>query len=758
MEVDVVESKLRVPDVSATTVPRKLLINRLRTAASSVALVVAPAGYGKTTLLAQWAVKDSRPCVWLSLDERDNEPTVLLRHVAATLQQVAPPPPGLAEAVQQPGASIWDSAIPQLTAQLAALQTAIVLVLDDADLLESKECFDALEAVIASMPAGSMVAFGGRSMPRLPVASLRATDELLELGPNELALNRREVELLLKQRGVSLGKEALSDLLARTEGWVGGINLAALDVRGATTTEEPLHLAGDERHFADYFRAECLSALSPGLLRFLRRTAVLEKLCGPLCDAMLEEARSSERLEALEAANAFVFSVDSRREWLRCHPLLRELLVRELEEREPELVRGLHSRAAAWYEAHGDPESALDHARAAGEGDAVARMLTSMVFDIHSPGRAAAVEDVLRHFDEDALLERHPSIATIGCNVHAQAGRVGQADRWLQAAERGIAGKRKGVAGLARWIAAMRSTQCADGPARMEADADAALARLPADDPWRSAALLAKGVAAALLGDPDRAKPFIDQAAVESERLARTDTFVVATAERALLAARGECHGGADAIDLGALDFVETEELLDHPMSALSLALSARALLRRGQWEKARQHLTLAERLTPSLSEAIPWFAMQVRLELGAAYVTLRDRDGAVRSLEAARELQVLRPELGTLVADLHAFEGAVEALPLETGKAGLTRAELRILPFLATHLSFREIAEQVGVTRNTIKTHAISIYRKLGASKRSEAVVRADELGLVEIEEPPDAFRLRPPAKATAEPASLAS
>jgi LuxR family maltose regulon positive regulatory protein len=757
LTIEVVESKIRVPDVSATTVSRAPLVNRLRTTPFPVAVVVAPPGYGKTTLLAQWAAKDARPVAWLTLDERDNEPGVLLRHVAAVLNQIAPLSPAAAHAIQRTSGSIWDSAIPRLTAHLVAIQTAFVLVLDDADLLESEEGSQALESLISSMPTGSMVALGGRVQPRLPVAALRAQGRLLELGPEELALSRREAELLLKQHAVRLRENDLSELLGRTEGWAGGINLAALTMREATADEEGLQLAGDNRHFAEYFHAECLSGLAPELRGFLRRTAILEQLCGSLCDALLDETRSHKRLEEIEQANVFVFAHDARREWFRCHRLLRELLIRELEELEPERVLELHSRAAAWYEAHGDPESALHHACAAADGGAITRLLTSIAFDVHGPRRVAAVEDVLTQFDDAWLLERHPSIATLGSSAHAQAGRAEQADRWLRAAERGAAAKRKGAGVLPRWIASVRSTMCANGPAQMEADADSALARLPEEDPWRPATLLAKGVAATLLGETERAEPLFDQAAAESQRLGRTDTLVVATAERSLLAARFNRHAEAGAIALEAFDLIEEAELLDQPSSALAIALSARALLRRGQWERARQHLDLAERLVSTLTEAIPWFAMQVRFELGAAYVTLRDRDGATRSLEAARELLVIRPDLGTLVMDLRALGEAVEELPKEAGHAGLTRAELRILPLLATHLSFREMAVQVGVSRNTIKTHAVSMYRKFGVSNRSEAVARANDLGLIETEEIPEVFRLRPPRERASEPDSVA-
>jgi LuxR family maltose regulon positive regulatory protein len=756
--IEVVESKLRVPDASATGVSRTPLVNRLRAATTSrVAVVVAPPGYGKTTLLAQWAGRDARPFTWLSVDQRDNEPIVLLRHIAAALDRVSPLSPAVAETVQRSTGSIWESAIPRLSAEIAAIRTAFVFVLDDADVLESSDCLDAVQALFASLPAGSTLVLSGRVRPKLPLAALRAEGGLLEIGPDELAFSRREAELLLRQRDVEPSEEELSDLLERTEGWVAGINLAVLAACESTTGPPQLQLGGDDRHFAEYFHAESLSRLTPELRTFLMRTAVLEKLCGSLCDALLGGTGSNSRLENIEEANVFVSSLDHRREWFRCHPLLRELLLRELVDQEPELVADLHLRAAQWYEAHDDPESALAHARSAGDDQGMARLLASIAFHVHDPRRLAAVEAALEHFDDDELLERNPSIAALGCSVHAQAGRPAEAGRWLKAAERGLGAAGTDAALLPLWVATTRSTMCADGPAQMDADASLALAQLPEDDRWRPVALLSKGVAAVLLGEPERAELLLADATAESERLGLADTFVVAIAERSLLAAARDCHPEADELAMSAVDLVETKDLGERSTSALSLVLSARTLLRRGQWDRARQRLTQTERLTPTLTEAIPWLALQVRLELGAAYVTLRDRDAARRSLDAAQELLLLRPELGTLVAGVSALEDGVESLPPETGVSGLTRAELRVLPFLPTHLTFREIAEQVGVTRNTIKTQAISIYHKLGATTRSEAVARAEDLGLVEVKAAPKVFRLRPATKSIPEPRSVA-
>ena len=731
---DVIESKLIVPPLRPEAVSRTALVNRLRAAgADPIVLLVAPAGYGKTTLLSQWAARDPRPFAWVSIDERDNDSFVLLRHIAAAVDRIEPIDAIAADALRRPDGSIWDTAMPRLTAYLASREAPFVLVLDDVDLLESKEAVSAVASLIKNIPPESTIVLAGRVLPKLAVAALRAGGPLLELGADDLALSRREAELLLRSSVVDLDETQTDELVERTEGWAAGLHLAALAARD-DDPDRAVPVTGADRYLADYLRSEYLSALSPELLRFLRRSSVLEKMCRPLCDAVLESKDSGDGLEAIERANLFLVPLDRQREWFRYHHLLRDLLRRELEDTEPELVPALNKRAADWYEAHGDPESALGHAHAAGDGDGAARILSSIALSVHHRGRVAAVESWLRRFDEDRL-ERHPAVAIHGCRVHALRGRPEEAKRWFDAAERGAAARKKGIASVRPWIAVMRSAMCSDGPERMERDAKAALAELPEGEMWRASALLTKGAAAILLGENDRADSILAEAVLEAERLGATETRAVAVGERSLLAASRDDQHRAEELAFEAYGLVEDNELADYSTSALALAASARALLRHGLWDKARRQLTLAEKLVPSLTYALPWLAVQVRVELGLANVTLRDREGALRLLGEAREIVRIKPKLGVLSDYVAALAAEIDSMPRTAngGGSGLTAAELRLLPLLSTHLSFREIGERLYVSRNTIKTQAISVYRKLVVSSRSEAIARAGELGLVE-------------------------
>jgi LuxR family maltose regulon positive regulatory protein len=733
--IDIVRSKLRIPELAPMSVHRTGLVNRLRAARTfPLVLVVAPAGYGKSTLLAQWMSREARPSAWLSLDERDNDPAVLLKHLAAAMDPIVPLARRVTRALRGGSESVWDAAVPRLTAELSSLTSPFVLVLDDADLLDSDESAAVLGSLVENIPHGSTIVLSGRATPNLQVAALRVGGSLFEIGAEELAFARREAELLLRSFEVELDEDELHTLLERTDGWATGIFLAALELheRDDDRPFELAEFAGDDRYVADYFRSQYLSRMTPDLLQFLRRTSVLEKMCGSLCDSLLETTDSAFRLQTIEDANLFIVPLDRTRLWFRYHPLFRSLLRTELERLEPGLTQILHERAADWYEAHSDPESALGHAQAMDDTARAARILTSIACQTGDCGRIAAFEERLEYFDQEERLERYPSVAAVGAGVHALLGRPQEATRWLAAAERGASAGRRGAPAARPWIAAQRAAMCPSGPERMQVDARSALAKLKKDDRWRPAALITYGVAALLLGDDESAESSMVEAAEESERLGCTDTLALALAERSLLATANDDPRRADTLAIEAWGLVETEGLDGDAMSSLAVAVSARALLRQGQWDRARQRLTRAERLSTHVTYAIPWLAVQTRLEIGHAYVTLRDRKGAFRIMEGIREIIDQRPGLGGLVPAFEEYISTVAALPTDRPSGGLTAAELRLLPILGTHLTFHDIGTRLHLSRNTVKTQAISIYRKLGVANRSDAIGRAAELGLI--------------------------
>jgi LuxR family transcriptional regulator, maltose regulon positive regulatory protein len=739
---DVVESKLHVPVLRPGVVSRTALVNRLRvTGSCPVVAITAPAGYGKTTLLAQWAARDKRAFAWVSIDERDNDPVVFLRHVAAAIHEVGPLESRVLDALRSPRKSMWATAVPRLGSALASSERSLVIVLDDAHRLNSRDSVGAVSALVDHMPPGSILVLAGRVQPRVRLAALRASGLLVELGVDELSLSGREARVLLASAGVDLANEDVEGLVRRTEGWAAGLYLAALSLRDRSREDgkrpETIPLAGDDRYLADYFRIEYLFRLAPEHLTFLRQTSVLGKMSGPLCDWVLQRKGSTAELASIERSNLFLVPLDRHGEWYRYHHLFHDLLARELTETEPELVPELHRRAADWYEENGDPESALVHADASGDKARFARLVASLALPVYYSGRIKTVENWLDRFGDETELEQYPDVAAIGGWIHALQGQATDAERWLEIATRGVDNGvlLDGRASARPGIALLRAAMCSGGVEQMLRDAEGALDELPADSEWWPGALLLQGVAHLLLGQEEQGDMILEQAAEAAGRSGATDTRVVAISERALLAAARDDPAAAEKLSIQAHELVEEGHLDGYVTSTIELAATARSLLRHGRWDQARACLTTASRLTPSLTHALPWLAVQTRLELARTHVALRDAQGAHGLLSEIRQILRVRPHLGVLSDQTEAIQGELDRMPeaADGHRTGLTAAELRLLPLLATHFSFREIGERLHVSRNTVKTQAISVYRKLGVSNRSDAIERASGLGLVD-------------------------
>ena len=519
---DFVTSKVRVPAVRSDSVPRIGLVNRLRaTRSSALVVVTAPAGYGKTTLLAQWARRDERPSAWVSIDSRDNDPVILLRHIAVAVSGTGPIDPAVLPALRSPGRAIWRVGLPRLATAIAALPHPFVLVLDEADLLDSQESLDVLSTIAEQIPEGSTLALAGRTQPRLGMARLRASARLFEIGPETLALSRREAHLLLRATGLELTDREVSELVARTEGWPAGLYLAALTLHGRNADgDRPMSITGEDRYVAEYLRSEHLAQLEPDMREFLVRSSVLGKMCGSLCDAVLETEASGARLESMRASNLFLVPLDDHCEWYRYHHLFQELLRHELSQSDAEAIPALNRRAADWYEAHGEPEAALEPAADSGDMDRAARIFAEVALPAYHTGRLTTIEGWLDHFPGDDRLAQYPAVGVLGSWIHALRGRPAASADWLRASEHGTdTGPLPDGSTSARpWIAVLRSGLCRDGIEQMRTDAEDALIELPRDSRLRPAALTMHGAAHVLLGDAEQGDLILALAADEATR------------------------------------------------------------------------------------------------------------------------------------------------------------------------------------------------------------------------------------------------
>jgi LuxR family maltose regulon positive regulatory protein len=729
---------VRPPDPPVGAVGRTPLLNRLRTQHDCrLVTVVAPPGYGKTTLLAQWAARDERPFAWLALDRHDADPLVLLRHLAVALREVGAADRAAFAALREPRPAIWSEAAPMLVSGFATAPRPFVLVLDGADVLPAGDPADLVAALADAVPAGAMLVLAARRTPPIDIPRRRTDGRLLELTARDLAFSPRDVKLFAAAAGLTVEDTDVADLHRRTEGWPAAVGLALRAAAEADRRPEPLTNEGTERTIAEYIRTELLDGLPDEQLAFLRHTAILDTLTAELCDAVRGARDAGTRLEQLERDGRFLIPLDRHGMSFRYHRLVRDVLRRELARCEPAVADELHRRAATWFQRHGDRVAAVPFALASGDAARAAAMIAAIGMQLAAVGRAATATAWLDDLAAIAPLEDYPAAAALGGWLQALDGDAERCEGFLSAAETGLATGATDDPEVAASVAVLRAALCRDGVEAMERAASAAGAELPAGTPWHAIAMLVRGTARALLGDQDAAEADLVGACRSAAAAGATELQLLALGQRAVVASQGGDLAAAAHLAFEARELAHRGPPRDDATTALARAETAAAVLRQGRWDDARTELAAGERAAARLSHVLPWLTVQARLGLAAVYVGLRDRDAAAAELGDAARVLALRPLTPQVAEQSAALRHELAALPdpSEGGTAGLTRAELRLLPLLATHLSFREIGEHLFVSRNTVKTQAISIYRKLGATSRSQTISRAAELGLVDDE-----------------------
>jgi LuxR family maltose regulon positive regulatory protein len=462
---------------------------------------------------------------------------------------------------------------------------------------------------------------------------------------------------------------------------------------------------------------------------------VLEALSGPLCDAVLGTTGSAAVLASLERSNLLVIPLDRQRDWYRYHPLFRELLRGKLERSEPELVRELTLRAARWCQHQGLVEATIGYAMDAGDADLVARGVEQAAISVYRSGRLATVQGWFDWFDDHGLVPQYPAVAVLGAWTQALGGHAAAAERWADAGEQGAYEGMlpDGSTSIEGWRALPRAKLCRHGVAQMRADAELALTLIPVGSLWRAPAQLLLGISHLLAGDLRVADRVVAQAVEVAQDTGATVAVSVALAERAILAIGRQDWQAAQTLVDQARSVVKGAHLQECTTSLVVYAAGARVAIHRRDLDQAEQDLARAQQLRPRATHALPYYAVQARLELTRAYLALTDLAAARRVLGEVDELLRWRPDLGTLPDQASQLRSQLDQLRAEViGAAPLTTAELRVLPLLATHLSFSEIGQRLYVSQHTVKTQAMSIYRKLGVSSRGQAVQRVQEIDLL--------------------------
>lgn len=727
-----IESKFHPPGVRPGIVVRTALVERLAATRVPVITVAAPPGYGKTTLMSQWAERIGSRAAWLSCDDGDNDPVVLLSALAVALDRIGRVDPSIFSALASAGADI--TVVPRFVSAVASVQPPVTVLLDQAEAVTNRQCLNTIAEFALRLPPGWQLGLASRTVVPLPTARLRAQGGILEVTADDLSMGPREADSLLKGAGVEADEASVRDLLQRTEGWPAGLYIAALAIKsGSRNSDVGFTFTGDDVYMGDYLRSELLDRISGAEASFLIRTSVLDRMCGSLCDAILEETGSTAALEQMEARNLLVIPLDRHREWYRYHHLLRDLMRAELRRREPDLILDLNFRAAAWFEANAMPEAAIDHAQAAGDYDRVARLILELQQPVWASGR---VETVLRWMDwlrDIPSAEYYGAIAVHGSLIFALLGQPAEAERWAAAAERASPG---GVlpdgSTMEATLAYLRAILCRTGIGEMRRDARIAWEGLSPASPYRATMLYTEGISYLLEGDLARAEPILARALDLATQAGSLPLAGMILAEQCGVAAERDDWPEVTALARRAATIVETGHFGDYWTSALVYAWASRASAYRGDVGQARFYLGRASRLRPLLTYALPVGSVQALLEMTRSYITLADPEGAAAVLAQVHDILQQRPDLGVLpelAGQLQASLATANARAV--GASSLTAAELRLLPLLATHLSYQEIGERLFVSKNTVKTQAYSAYRKLRVSSRSEAVVRTRELGL---------------------------
>ncbi|HET6748274.1 MAG TPA: LuxR C-terminal-related transcriptional regulator [Actinomycetes bacterium] len=434
----VLATKLHLPSARPGFVPRPRLLERLNGAPpGELTLVCAPAGFGKTALLADWARGSPRRVAWLSLDAGDNDPARFWRHVAAALDRVRTGIGGQLAALLDPPPRSFEAVVTALLNELAAGSEQVVLVLDDYHLIEAAAVHDSVGLLLSHLPAELHLVLASRSDPPLALARLRGGGQLTELRAADLRFTAEEAAAVLRSAtGASLPEAAVAALTARTEGWAAGLQLAALSLQAhADPAGFVATFSGSHRYVLDYLTEEVLARQPEQLVSFLLETSVLERLSGPLCDAVTGRGDGQQLLEAIERANLFLVPLDEVRGWWRYHQLFADLLRVRLQQQLPHRVPELHRAAAAWHEDHGLADDAVRHAVAAGDPAWAVRLVDRNVEALLQRGEGATLQGWLAALPHELVCTR-PRLCLAQAVTALIGGRLDDAEVLLTQAER----------------------------------------------------------------------------------------------------------------------------------------------------------------------------------------------------------------------------------------------------------------------------------------------------------------------------------
>ncbi len=678
---------------------------------------------------------------WLSLEESEDDPVRFWAHIIEAFRMVDAAHGQAPLALLQGSGSadiLIQLVLPELLNELAEVDRGVVLVLDDLHVITNPLCRQTLAFFIDHLPATVHVMIASRVDPPLPLARLRANGDLVEVRIADLEFTNAEAARLLNDAmGLDLTSPDVRRLWEGTEGWAAGLYLAGLSLQGHEDRAALIaSVEAGHRHIVDYLGSEVLARLPERLRAFMLRTSILDRLSAPLCDAILQSDNSAALLTELEHSNQFLIPLDDHRQWYRYHHLFAQLLRLELADQDAPLIPVLHQRAAQWHRDAGDVDAAVHHAIAAGELSTAQTLIAQYWLLYLRRGRIATVERWLRELPEEIILA-HPPLALVAAWVGGQRGYpLDAVEKLLRAAESGDASGPvpAGMSSITFGAALSRAVHPFGDVGRSLRAAHHVLeiAGSGSTESQRMGATVL-GVNLYLAGRPIEARRVLTELAADAPT-ADEQPFVLLNlfAISSLLADQEGDESAAGSLARQAMDVADGQGIRYDPLSGFAYIALARSAAGRGNHAEA-------ERL---LGEALPVLASQgfatqhahALLDLATVRHARGDQSGAKGALEQAHSLIASCADAGMLTSLLHETERAL-GRPIRTRpspEAPLTERELIVLRLLATALTQQEIARELYVSVNTVRSQIQGIYRKTGTASRQEAVARARELGLL--------------------------
>ncbi len=639
MVAQLLTTKLHIPPARAELVARPRLVERLNAGLRRrLTLISAPAGFGKTTLLSEWASRCPRPVAWLSLDEGDNDPVRFLAHLVAALQRVGAilPDETTDLPLEAPSAPTGVVAT-ALINQIVASKMGFVLMLDDYHLIEEQAIHDALNFLLDHLPPNMHLVIASRADPPLSIARLRARSQLTELRQSDLRFDLQEVSQFLNEvMRLGLAPADVRALLSRTEGWIAGLQMAAVSIRGQDAgrrTHLIRDLTGSNRYIMDYLVEEVLERQPDQVQAFLLQTSVLEQLSGPLCDAVVAAgAQGQQTLEYLDRANLFVIPLDNRREWYRYHRLFADLLRKRLRQTEPTLVATLHRRASAWYESHGYAAAAIDHALSAEDFQRAADLMEQTAEETVMRSELVTFLRWVARLPDD-LLGARPSLGVL----HAWALLL--TGRWAEAADSYLEQPTTGT-GIASWKMAPMRALMTLFQGRVPAAAEMsrrALEELPRGESFlRSIAAWNLSLSQLAEGDVSACRQTLEELVQASRQTRNYVVAVMAMASLAVLQRRlGRLHE-AEVLYGRALELATDEQ-------GNQLPIASEPLMGLGEIWREWNDLALATQYLEQGIESAQRWAETSALDGYMSLVRVKESQGDV---EAARNVLLLAQQM----------------------------------------------------------------------------------------------------------------